>query len=86
MVAISGCRAEGTAGQIFSPTAFGRHSVRTYSTTSHKYRSMAEPEVATKAPENDAAEQSLFPNDSRAQEGASMGVGETPILERGTQL
>ena len=47
---------------------------------------MAEPEVATKAPENDAAEQSLFPNDSRAQEGASMGVGETPILERGTQL
>ncbi|MCJ1477880.1 hypothetical protein MMC13_006553 [Lambiella insularis] len=34
---------------------------------------MAEPEVATKAPENDATEQSLFPNDSRAQEGLSMG-------------
>lgn len=35
---------------------------------------MAEPELATKAPENDAAEQSFFPNDTRAQEGASMGV------------
>jgi hypothetical protein len=36
---------------------------------------MAEPEVATKAPESDAVEQSLFPNDSIAQQGASMGVG-----------
>lgn len=35
---------------------------------------MAEPETATKAPENDAAEQSVFPNDTRAQEGRSMGV------------
>ncbi|MCJ1251276.1 hypothetical protein MMC30_008507 [Trapelia coarctata] len=41
---------------------------------------MAEPELATKAPENDAAEQSLFPNDSRAQEGASMGVGKLLVL------
>ena len=34
---------------------------------------MSEPEVATKAPESDAAQDSLFPGDSRAQEGASMG-------------
>ena len=36
---------------------------------------MADPEVATKAPENDAFERSIFPNDTMAQEGASMGVG-----------
>lgn len=35
---------------------------------------MADEEVATKAPESDAAEQSIFPGDTRAQEGASMGV------------
>ncbi|MCJ1405974.1 hypothetical protein MMC19_000039 [Ptychographa xylographoides] len=35
---------------------------------------MADSEVATKAPESDAtAEQSVFPNDTIAQEGASMG-------------
>jgi len=34
---------------------------------------MAEPEVATKAAESDAAEQSVFPNDTAAQSGASMG-------------
>ncbi|MCJ1389805.1 hypothetical protein MMC18_002662 [Xylographa bjoerkii] len=34
---------------------------------------MAEPEVATKAPESNATEQSVFPNDTRAQGGASMG-------------
>ena len=33
-----------------------------------------EPEVATKAPENDAARQSVFPGDTVAQSGASMGV------------
>ena len=36
---------------------------------------MAEPELATKVPENDAQEQSVFPNDTPAQSGASMGVG-----------
>ena len=40
---------------------------------------MAEPEVATKAPENDAVEQSVFPNDTMAQSGASMGVGSPSI-------
>ena len=35
---------------------------------------MAEEEIATKAPENDAQE-SLVPGDTPAQEGASMGVG-----------
>ena len=34
---------------------------------------MSEPEVATKAPESDAAEVSGIPGDSLAQEGASMG-------------
>ena len=36
---------------------------------------MAGPEVATKAPESDAVEQSSFPNNTVAQTGASMGVG-----------
>jgi hypothetical protein len=42
---------------------------------------MAEPEIATKAPENDAAEdapktttESLIPGDTPAQTGASLGV------------
>ena len=42
---------------------------------------MSEPEVATKAPENDAAEgtktqapESLIPGDTPAQSGASLGV------------
>jgi hypothetical protein len=38
---------------------------------------MADPEVATKAPESDAAEEtkaSLFPGDTPAQKGASLGV------------
>ena len=34
---------------------------------------MSEPEIATKAPESDAAEASPFPGDSQAQSGASMG-------------
>lgn len=42
---------------------------------------MADPEVATKAPESDAAEDtipvapSLVPGDTPAQHGASMGLG-----------
>jgi hypothetical protein len=35
---------------------------------------MADEEVATKAPESDAVEQSPFPSASVAQEGPSMGV------------
>ena len=35
---------------------------------------MADEEVATKAPESDAVEQSPIPGDSKAQEGPSMGV------------
>jgi len=42
---------------------------------------MADEEIATRAPESDTerkstenAEQSVFPGDTRAQEGASMGV------------
>jgi hypothetical protein len=35
---------------------------------------MSEPEIATKAPENDAVEQSLVPGDTPAQTGASLGV------------
>ena len=35
---------------------------------------MAEEEVATKAPESDAHEESLFPGDTPAQEGPTMGV------------
>jgi hypothetical protein len=42
---------------------------------------MADEEIATRAPESDVerkstenAEQSVFPGDTRAQEGASMGV------------
>ncbi|KAH8592770.1 Alpha/Beta hydrolase protein [Bisporella sp. PMI_857] len=34
---------------------------------------MSDPELATKAPENDAAEGSVFPNDTPAQTGASLG-------------
>jgi dienelactone hydrolase len=34
---------------------------------------MSEPEIATKAPESDAAEASLIPGNSQAQSGASMG-------------
>ena len=34
---------------------------------------MSEPALATKAPESDAAETSLFPGDSQAQAGTSMG-------------
>jgi dienelactone hydrolase len=34
---------------------------------------MSEPEIATRAPESDAAEASSFPSDSQAQAGASMG-------------
>ena len=33
-----------------------------------------QPEVATKAPESDANSQSIFPNDSPAQHGATMGA------------
>lgn len=35
---------------------------------------MADAEIATKAPENDAAEQSVVPGDTPAQEGVTMGV------------
>ena len=35
---------------------------------------MTDAEVATKAPENDAAVQSVFPGDTPAQEGVTMGV------------
>lgn len=35
---------------------------------------MADPQPATKAPESDAAEGSIFPNDTPAQTGPSMGV------------
>ncbi|KAK5153035.1 hypothetical protein LTR04_006276, partial [Oleoguttula sp. CCFEE 6159] len=35
---------------------------------------MADEEVATKAPESDAAEDSVFPGDTKADQGASMGV------------
>lgn len=35
---------------------------------------MADVEIATKAPENDGAEQSVFPGDTPAQEGVTMGV------------
>lgn len=48
---------------------------------------MAEPEVATKAPENDAAEEtapSLVPGDTPAQRGASMGLGEHCVTDRPT--
>jgi hypothetical protein len=35
---------------------------------------MSDLELAIKAPENDAAESSIFVEDTPAQEGASMGV------------
>ena len=35
---------------------------------------MADDQIATKAPEIDAAQESPFPGDSVAQEGPSMGV------------
>lgn len=35
---------------------------------------MADPQPATKAPESDAAEGSVFPNDTPAQTGPTMGV------------
>lgn len=43
---------------------------------------MADAEVATKAPENDAAEQSVFPADTPAQEGVTMGVREPSSRHR----
>lgn len=50
---------------------------------------MSDPEVATKAPESDAAEQSeapasLVPGDTPAQQGASMGLGEHCVTDRPT--
>lgn len=42
---------------------------------------MTEPQPATKAPESDAAEGSIFPNDTPAQTGPSMGVY-TPVSQR----
>jgi hypothetical protein len=42
---------------------------------------MADEEVATKAPESDAVEDSLFKGDSIAQEGPSMGVSTFSSLE-----
>lgn len=41
---------------------------------------MAEEDVATKAPENDAQEGSIFPGDTPAQAGPTMGVGSLPKL------
>lgn len=35
---------------------------------------MADEEVATKAPESDAAQQSVIPGDTPAQEGPTLGV------------
>lgn len=35
---------------------------------------MADDEVATKAPESDGNDKSIFPADTPAQQGASMGV------------
>lgn len=35
---------------------------------------MADAEVATKAPESDAAEQSVLPGDTPAQQGPTLGV------------
>ena len=37
-------------------------------------RAMADSKVGTKAPESDEVVQSLFPGDTPAQQGASMGV------------
>ena len=39
---------------------------------------MADEEVATKAPESDAAEQTTVPGDTPAQEGPTMGVDPRP--------
>ena len=42
-----------------------------------------DPEVATKAPESDAAaSQSLVPGDTPAQTGAAMGVSSNTLVER----
>lgn len=43
---------------------------------------MSEPDVATKAPESDAAEApaSIVPGDTPAQSGASLGVGNLELL------
>jgi hypothetical protein len=48
------------------------------------FRDMTEEQVATKAPESDAVQESPFPGDSVAQEGPSMGVslGMPDIIER----
>lgn len=61
-------------GQIFSPKEHNVQHPTLRELLILQAEEMAEPEIATKAPENDAAEQSLFPNDTRAQDGASMGV------------
>jgi hypothetical protein len=45
---------------------------------------MADPEVATKAPESDVSEQvpaSIIPGDTPAQSGASMGLGVSRSLQ-----
>jgi hypothetical protein len=43
---------------------------------------MADDQVATKAPENDAAQESPIPGDSVAQEGPSMGVSLGILLKQ----
>lgn len=51
----------------FHPAPLSVHSIFCFPT-------MADDQIATKAPEIDAAQESPFPGDSVAQEGPSMGV------------
>ena len=39
-----------------------------------QYTTMSEPDLATRAPESDLAEQSAIPGDSAVDQGASLGV------------
>ena len=50
------------------------HPALLVSTVSSASATMADDQIATKAPEIDAAQESPFPGDSVAQEGPSMGV------------
>lgn len=54
------------------------HNKHTFCSLLHyhtlQYKNMSEPDIATRAPESDLAEQSAIPGDTAVDQGASLGV------------
>lgn len=57
---------------------------KTYTFLLHTTTSMADNDLATRAPESDLAEQSAIPGDTVVDQGASLGVRQQPLPERET--